>query len=55
MSFYEAFRHFADSYGLMLIVTLYVMLCSWAFLPGGKRRVDEAKHSIFKEHDDGEF
>ncbi len=55
MSFYEIFRHFADSYGLVLIFGLYLLLCLWHFRPGAQRHVDMAKHSIFKEDDDGEF
>ena len=52
MSFYEAFRHFADSYGLVVIFGLYLLLCGWHFLPRARSRVEDAKHSIFKEDDD---
>lgn len=51
MSFYEAFRHFADSYGLVMIFGLYVVLCGWHFLPRSRDSVEEAKNSIFKEDD----
>ncbi|MEM6266383.1 MAG: cbb3-type cytochrome c oxidase subunit 3 [Pseudomonadota bacterium] len=54
MSFYETFRHFADSYWLVLIFGLYLVLCSWHFLPRAKQSVEDAKHSIFKEDDDVE-
>ena len=51
MSFYEALRHFADSYGLVLIFALYLLLCGWHFLPRKRAGVEEAKNSIFKEDD----
>ncbi|ODT01590.1 MAG: cytochrome C oxidase Cbb3 [Erythrobacter sp. SCN 62-14] len=54
MSFYETLRHFADSYWLALIFGLYLTLCLWHFRPGAKRHVETAKHSIFKDDDDGE-
>ncbi|MEM7779745.1 MAG: cbb3-type cytochrome c oxidase subunit 3 [Pseudomonadota bacterium] len=53
MSFYELFRHFADSYGLIMIFGLYLLLCGWHFLPGSRKRVSDAKNSIFKEDDHG--
>ncbi|MEM7666263.1 MAG: cbb3-type cytochrome c oxidase subunit 3 [Pseudomonadota bacterium] len=54
MSFYELLRHFADSYGLVVIFGLYLFLCAWHFLPGSRSGVEAAKHSIFKDDDDGE-
>ncbi|AWW73774.1 hypothetical protein NAP1_15813 [Erythrobacter sp. NAP1] len=51
MSFYDAFRHFADSYGLVMIFGLYLVLCGWHFLPRSRDGVEEAKTSIFKEDD----
>ena len=54
MSFYETFRHFADSYGLVMIFALYVLLCGWHFLPRSRAHVENAKNSIFKDDDDGE-
>ena len=53
MSFYEAFRHFADSYGLIMIFGLYLLLCGWHFLPRAREGVEEAKNSIFKEDNHG--
>ena len=54
MSLYETLRHFADSYGLVVIFALYLMLCLWHFLPGAGPHVEAAKHSIFKDDDDGQ-
>lgn len=55
MSFYEALRHFADSYGLAMMLALYLLLCGWHFRPGARRNIDAAKHSIFKDDDHGEL
>ena len=52
MSLYETLRHFADSYGLVVIFGLYLLLCGWHFLPRSREGVSRAKHSIFKEDDD---
>lgn len=54
MSLYETLRHFADSYGLAVIVALYLTLCLWHFRPGARPHVEAAKHSIFKEETDGQ-
>jgi cytochrome c oxidase cbb3-type subunit 4 len=54
MTFYEQLRHFADSYALLAMLLIYLGLCLWPFRPGGKRRVDSAANSIFKDETDGE-
>ena len=54
MSAYETLRHAADSYGLAVIVALYLLLCLWHFRPGARPHVEAAKHSIFKDDDDGQ-
>ena len=54
MSAYETLRHAADSYGLVVIVALYLLLCLWHFRPGAQPHVEAAKHSIFKDDDDGQ-
>jgi cytochrome c oxidase cbb3-type subunit 4 len=54
MSTYETLRHFADSYGLVITMLLFVGLCAWPFRPGAKHRNHEAAHSILKDQDDGE-
>lgn len=54
MTLYEQLRHFADSYGLAVICALYLTLCLWHFRPAAKGHVEAAKHSIFKDDDDGQ-
>lgn len=53
MSFYETLRHFADSYGLVVIFALFVLLCGWPFRPGSASRNHAAANSIFEEDKDG--
>lgn len=50
---YEALRHFADSYGLVAMAMLYLILCGWAFRPGAERRNRAAATLIFKDSDHG--
>ncbi|GAA0769478.1 cytochrome c oxidase cbb3-type subunit 4 [Erythromicrobium ramosum] len=54
MTLYTALRHFADSYGLAVIVALYLTLCLWHFRPGASPHVAAAKQSIFKDDEDGQ-
>lgn len=51
MTLYTALRHFADSYGLAVIVALYLTLCLWHFRPGASPHVAAPKHSIFGDDD----
>ncbi|MBO6944245.1 cbb3-type cytochrome c oxidase subunit 3 [Altererythrobacter sp.] len=54
MSTYETLRHFADSYGLLVTMLLFLGLCAWPFRPGAKDRNAQAANSILEDHDDGE-
>ena len=54
MSLYDTFRHFADSYALMAMFALFLLLCAWPFRPGAKHRNHEAATLIFEGQDDGE-
>ena len=54
MSDYETLRHFADSFGLVVMTALFLTLCLWPFRPGARQRNHDAAHSIFGDHDDGE-
>jgi cytochrome c oxidase cbb3-type subunit 4 len=50
---YDALRHFADSWGLLLMVIIFLALCAWPFRPGAKKRNQEAAEAIFKDENDG--
>lgn len=53
MTAYETLRHFADSYGLVVMAVIFVALCAWPFRPGSRRHVQRAAMSIFKDDEDG--
>ena len=53
MSAYETLRHFADSYGLVAMLVVFLMLCAWPFRPGAKSHNHTAAHSIFEDDQDG--
>ena len=46
---YESFRHFADSWGLLYLVIVFVIAVAWAFRPGSKKLADEAAQIPLKE------
>ncbi|MDT9598508.1 cbb3-type cytochrome c oxidase subunit 3 [Sphingosinicella rhizophila] len=50
---YEQLRHFADSWGLVLMGLMWIALVGWAFLPGNRNRNRDAAHMIFKDSDHG--
>ena len=50
---YDAFRQFADSWGLVFMAVAYVALIGWAFLPRNRQRNRDAANMIFKDSDHG--
>ena len=50
---YDAFRHFADSWGLVFMGLVYLVLVGWAFLPRNRNRNRDAANMIFKDADHG--
>ena len=48
---YDQLRIFADSWGLVLMVVLFVTFVGWTYRPGASRRLDEAANMIFKDGD----
>ena len=44
---YNDLRHFADSWGLVFMGLVYLVLIGWHFRPGGRRRSDDAATMIF--------
>ena len=52
-STYEALRHFADSWGLLAMLVVFLVLAAWPFRPGAKGRNEEAAKMIFKDDDNG--
>ena len=54
MSAYDELRHFADSYGLITMVAVFLVLALWPFRPGAKQHNRDAAQSIFEDDDHGE-
>lgn len=51
---YNTLRHFADSWGLLAMLVIFLILCLWPFRPGARRRNRDAATLIFKDDNDGE-
>ena len=50
---YNLLRHLADSWGLVAMGIVYLVLCGWVFRPGSRHHNDTAAHSIFEDSDHG--
>ena len=48
-STYDALRHLADSWGLLVMTIVFVTLAAWPFRPGARGRNQEAATMIFDE------
>jgi cytochrome c oxidase cbb3-type subunit 4 len=46
---YDALRHLADSWGLVLMLVLFVTFVGWTFRPGAARHLDDAATMIFRD------
>lgn len=53
-STYESLRHLADSWGLVAMAIIFVILCAWPFRPGAQKHNQDAAEAIFKDENDGE-
>jgi cytochrome c oxidase cbb3-type subunit 4 len=49
MSTYEAMRHFADSWGMLAMLIFFAGSIALVFLPGSKKRADEAAQIPLRE------
>ncbi len=50
---YNALRHLADSWGLLIMLGVFLVLCLWPLRPAARERNNDAANLIFKEDDDG--
>lgn len=50
---YDALRHFADSWGLVMLGVIFAALVGWTFRTGASERMHHAAHSIFQDDDHG--
>jgi cytochrome c oxidase cbb3-type subunit 4 len=49
---YNDLRHFADSWGLIFMAVVYLVLIGWHFRPGARCHTDTAAHMIFEKPND---
>jgi cytochrome c oxidase cbb3-type subunit 4 len=52
-STYDMLRHLADSWGLLAMLVVFVVLIAWPFRPGHRAKNDAAATMIFKDENDG--
>ncbi|MFN7174297.1 MAG: cbb3-type cytochrome c oxidase subunit 3 [Thermaurantiacus tibetensis] len=46
---HEALRHFADSWGLLLLVAIFVTAVAWTFRPGARAHHEAARMIPFRD------
>ena len=49
METYTAMRHFADSWGLLVMALFFLGVAAFAFRPGSRPRADEAARIPLKD------
>ncbi len=52
-STYDALRHFADSWALLVMTLVFLGLAAWPFRPGAREKNEEAAKMIFESDDHG--
>ena len=52
-SLYDALRHLADSWGLLAMLVVFLVLIAWPFRPGARDRNHDAANMIFRDENDG--
>ena len=50
---YNDFRHFADSWGLVMMGIIFLILIAWPFRKGASPRNHDAANIIFRDEDHG--
>ena len=53
-STYDMLRHLADSWGLLVMLLVFLGLIAWPFRPGARNHNRDAADVIFKDERDGE-
>ena len=54
LSTYQAAADFAESWGLGLMLLVFVAFVLWPFRPGAREQQDQAAQMIFKDETDDE-
>ncbi|APG61917.1 cytochrome C oxidase Cbb3 [Sphingorhabdus lutea] len=50
---YDFLRHLADSWGLLFMSILFLILVGWTFRKGASKHHHDAAHMIFKDDEHG--
>jgi cytochrome c oxidase cbb3-type subunit 4 len=50
---YETLRHFADSWGLVYLVLIFLAVAALMVRPGARRRAQDAAMIPLRDHDEG--
>lgn len=53
-STYDNLRQLADSWGLIAMLVVFLVLVAWPFRPGAKRDSEDAANMIFRDENDGQ-
>ncbi|MBK6465957.1 MAG: cbb3-type cytochrome c oxidase subunit 3 [Rhodobacter sp.] len=48
MENYSFLRELADSWGLLAMTAIFLLICFWAFRPGSRKLHEDAAKSIFR-------
>jgi len=51
METYSALRSFADVWGMLAMLLLFIGIVVWVFRPGSRRAYDDTARSIFRNED----
>ena len=46
---YDSFRHFADSWGLLYMLAIFIFVILFMFRPGAKRHAQNAANIVLKD------
>ena len=49
MDTYSVMRTFADSWGLVYLMAIFLFVIVWIFRPGSQKHIDDAANIPFKE------
>ncbi|OCC24717.1 cytochrome C oxidase Cbb3 [Croceicoccus estronivorus] len=52
-SLYDFLRHLADSWVLLAMFIVFLVLAAWPFRPGARERNNKAANMIFEDKNDG--
>jgi len=54
MEVYEQLRHFADSWGLLMLLAVFICVLLWVSWPGSRKRYVDQANIPFKHDEKGD-